>query len=170
LNVYWRLLIVIIALGITLAIVIIVTSEPPSVKSGEGSIYEDRPVPEGVDEAVFVYGGEIEGNGTALYGFGLDPDALTSPGPTLRFNLSSTIYVRFLNYGSVPHTWAITDTLEEDANVLFDARLGTESNPIDPLNGGADTFTVDRAGSFYYICTLSGHVEQGMWGRVEVLP
>jgi nitrite reductase (NO-forming) len=30
------------------------------------------------------------------------------------------------------------------------------------------TFTPDKPGTYYYICSVPGHVERGMWGRFVV--
>jgi len=165
---YLILLFVVFALFVGLVIFILLSNEN-WLNPGQRAFRPDEGIiPEEANDVAYIYGGSTE-NGTTVYGFGLDPSELTSPGPTLRFNLSSTVYVRFQNYGSENHTWAITEKLDRNAPILFDAQIGTNDNPIPPLNGGEDLFEVTQTGSFYYIDTLPGHLDQGMWGRIEVI-
>ena len=115
---------------------------------------------------VLLYEGEITGN---LYGFGTSPNNLTSPGPTLKFTTSDIVNVTVVNVGKMPHAFAITNAAKTGAKVLFNAEIGSASNPLQPGNQGTVIFSPNTAGSsFYYICPVPGHVESGMYGSVVV--
>ena len=53
--------------------------------------------------------------------------------------------------------------------MLFNAEIGSASNPLQPGQKGSVIFTPNNAGStFYYICPISGHAEAGMYGSVII--
>ncbi len=114
---------------------------------------------------VTLYGGEIS---STNYGFGNSSNSLTSPGPTLTFKVGDVVKVTFYNVGQNPHAWAITTSKASSSQVLFSAEIGSGTNPIAPGSSGSVTFTVTQAGNFFYICTVPGHSDLGMWGNVIV--
>ncbi|MGA3059089.1 MAG: multicopper oxidase domain-containing protein [Candidatus Bathyarchaeia archaeon] len=117
--------------------------------------------------SILLYEGEIPNS--SLYGFGTSPNNLTSPGPTLRFTTSDVVNITVVNVGSMPHAFAITDALATKAKVLFNAEIGSGSNPLQPGQQGTVVFTPNNAGSsYYYICPVPGHVELGMYGSVVI--
>ncbi len=115
---------------------------------------------------ITLYGGEIS---TTEYGFGLSPNNLTSPGPTLSFKMSDVVKITFVNAGKVPHGFVITDAPKSGSTQLFGAAVGSASNPLSPGQSGSVVFQPTAVGSsFYYICPIPGHAELGMWGHVSV--
>ncbi len=115
---------------------------------------------------ILLYEGEIS---SSLYGFGTSPTNLTSPGPTLRFTTSDVVNITVVNVGQMPHAFAITDLPQTGATVLFNAEIGSASNPLQPGQSGSVIFTPNNAGStFYYICPIPGHVAAGMYGSVII--
>jgi uncharacterized cupredoxin-like copper-binding protein len=115
---------------------------------------------------ILLYEGEITGS---LYGFGDSPNTLTSPGQTLRFNMSDVVNITVINVGKMPHAFAITDAPKTGAKVLFNAEVGSASNPLEPGKQGSIIFAPNNAGSsFYYICPVPGHAESGMYGSVVI--
>lgn len=115
---------------------------------------------------ITLYAGEIGGG---KMGFGYSPDALTSPGPTLRFTLSDVVNITVINAGKMPHAFAVTEVPQTGASVLFNAQAGSPSDPIMPGQQASTVFSPGYAGSsFYYICPISGHAAAGMWGSVIV--
>lgn len=115
---------------------------------------------------VTLYGGEIN---LTRYGFGLNSSTLSSPGPTLSFNMSDVVKVTFINSGRMPHGFAIADANRTGSTQLFGAAIGSASNPIAPGQSGSVVFQPTAVGSsFYYICPVPGHPELGMWGHVTI--
>lgn len=115
---------------------------------------------------IVLYEGEISGS---QYGFGYSPSTLTSPGPTLRFLTSDVVNITVINVGKMPHAFAVTSAPRTGAQVLFNAQIGSEANPLQPGQEGSVVFKPNLAGStFNYICTISGHAEAGMYGSIII--
>ncbi len=114
---------------------------------------------------VTLYEGEIN---ATTYGFGNTSSSLTSPGPTLHFQVSDIVNVTVYNVGILPHAWALTDAPQTNANVLFNAEIGSAESPLAPGTNGSVAFQVTQAGDFFYICPVPGHAELGMWGNVTI--
>ncbi len=112
-----------------------------------------------------VYVGEI---GATKYGFGFSKDRITSPGPDIRVKVGTKIQIIFKNIGSLPHTFAITTEKKFDAEPLWNVQLGTPTKPVGAGEEKSITFTPNRAGEFFYICQVPGHIELGNWGKVIV--
>lgn len=122
-----------------------VTSNPSNVTSG----------------LVFtIVGGEVDHG----YGFAFQGGQLSSPGPGIMVKVGDVVTVTFKDVGKIPHTWAVMSEAKTGASVLFGAEIGSPTQPIPPNQERTITFTVDRAGNFYYGCTLPGHTELGMYG------
>jgi len=116
--------------------------------------------------SIVLYEGEITGS---LYGFGNSSSRLTSPGPTLSFKTSDVVNITVINIGKMPHAFAITNAAKTGAKVLFNAEIGSSSNPLQPGQKGTIIFTPSTAGSsVYYICPVPGHAESGMFGSIEL--
>jgi uncharacterized cupredoxin-like copper-binding protein len=115
---------------------------------------------------IVLYEGEVS---TTRYGFGNTSSTLTSPGPTLRFNLTDIVNITVINVGKMPHAFAITSAPKTGSHVLFNAEIGSASNPLQPGKQGSVIFTPSNAGSsFFYICPVPGHAEVGMYGSVII--
>ena len=115
---------------------------------------------------IVLYEGEIS---ESQYGFGYSPNTLTSPGPTLRFLTSDIVNITVVNVGKMPHAFAITGAPQIDANVLFNAEIGSANNPIKPGQEGSVIFRPNLTGStFTYICPISTDIESGMYGSVVI--
>jgi plastocyanin len=153
-------LIAVIALAVTLycaTMVVLVFNLQPSLTTS--SSQNKTPTVN-----IVLYEGEI----TAIkYGFGNTSTLLSSPGPTLRFNLTDVVNITVVNVGSMPHAFAITNVPKTGATVLFGAEIGA-SNYLEPGKQGTVIFTPNNAGSFYYICPVPGHAEIGMYGAVII--
>ncbi len=115
---------------------------------------------------IVLYEGEIS---ATKYGFGNTPTTLTSPGPTLRFNLTDVVNITVINVGMMPHAFAITNAPKTGATILFKAEIGSATNPLQPGKQGTIIFTPNNAGSaFFYVCPIPGHAEVGMYGSVII--
>jgi nitrite reductase (NO-forming) len=111
---------------------------------------------------ITLYAGETSSN----FSFGLSPDNLTSPGPTLRFTADDVVQITLVNVGKMPHSFAVTDASKQNATVLFNARI----SPVSPGANSSVIFAPYEAGEYYYVCQVPGHVSRGMWGIVIVEP
>jgi uncharacterized cupredoxin-like copper-binding protein len=116
---------------------------------------------------VILYEGAVS---SSLYGFGYSANNLVSPGPTLTFKVGDIVNVTVTNVGQLPHNWAIVSTNQTSAPVQFKAQIRSASSPLQHGESGSVVFTVTKAGDYYYICQVPGHVDLGMWGKVVVNP
>lgn len=117
---------------------------------------------------VTIYGGEISSN---KFGFGFQPNNLSSPGPTLQFKSTDVVNLTFVNAGHISHAFAITNGPRSAASVLFGATVGSGSHPLAPGTSGYVIFIPNMVSDqLYYICPIPGHAELfGMYGSVVVL-
>jgi uncharacterized cupredoxin-like copper-binding protein len=115
--------------------------------------------------SVTLYADEIS---ASSYGFAYTANAITSPGPPLTFKLGDIVNFTLVNNGDMPRNWALTDSNQTDASVLFNAQIGSDTNPHQTNQTGNVVFTVAKAGDFFYICQVPGHVQLGIWGKVTV--
>jgi uncharacterized cupredoxin-like copper-binding protein len=116
---------------------------------------------------IILYEGAVS---SSLYGFGYSANNLVSPGPTLTFKVGDIVNVTVTDVGQLPHNWAIVSTNQTSAPVQFKAQIRSASSPLQHGESGSVVFTVTKAGDYYYICQVSGHVDLGMWGKVVVNP
>ena len=116
---------------------------------------------------ITIYAKELQ-NGK--FGWGFSSDNITSPGPILTFKVGDVVNATVFNVGKLPHAWRITDSNATNANVLFNAEVASGSSPLTPGASGSTIFTVNKAGNYYYICPVPGHVQLGMWGKIIVQP
>ncbi len=114
-----------------------------------------------------LYGGEVGGT---TFAFGLNPNNLTSPGPVIKIRDGEVVKIVFKNVGRIPHSFAIVPELDRDAPPLFQgAFIGTGARPVPSGEEGETIFKViDKPGKYYYVCTVPGHIELGMWGVIVV--
>ena len=52
--------------------------------------------------------------------------------------------------------------------LLLGSEVATASNPLKPGESGSSEFIAGEDGVYYYICTVPGHREQGMVGKIIV--
>jgi len=115
---------------------------------------------------ILLYMGEMS-NGK--FGFGNTPINLTSPGPTLRLSTNDVVKITITNAGKLPHAFAITNIPSTGASVLFNAAIGSSTNPLQPGQQGSVIFRPNNAGfSYCYISPVSGDAEAGMYGTVTI--
>ena len=117
--------------------------------------------------SVTLYAGEVS---SKLFGFGNSATSITSPGPTLTFTVGDVVNMTVFNAGTMPHNWALVASNDTSGKVLFGAQIDSGQVPI-PVNESASVvFRVTKAGNYYYICQVAGHVQLGMWGSVIANP
>ncbi len=126
------------------------------------------PTATGATVKIDIYAGELT---LSSYGFGLSANSITSnPGPSLSFKVGDTVTVTFHNGGTMFHNWAlVTQKSDGNTNLAFaNSQIASGSSAVSPGGTASTTFTVDKAGTFYYICQVDAHVSLGMWGTVTV--
>ena len=118
---------------------------------------------------IIVYAGELS---SSNYGFGNTSGYITSPGPTFTVKVGTTVTVEFTNSGTELHNWAlVTQKTSGNTNLAFSkAQVASAGNPVPPGGKASTTFVANKAGTYYYICQVDGHVALGMWGNFIVTP
>ncbi len=154
-NVWITVAIVIIVIIVGAGVYYIMTQTPPSSSQTP-------------TKTITLYEGDRVVNGSLQYVFGFSQDSMTSPGPTLNFNVDDIVNITVYNVGTIPHSWAIVNAKSDTATVLFNAHVGSGDNPLAPGSHGSDVFQVTAAGNYYYVCQVPGHIDVGMWGNVIV--
>jgi FtsP/CotA-like multicopper oxidase with cupredoxin domain len=115
---------------------------------------------------IVLYEGEMP---DGKFGFSTAPDNLTSPGPTIGFSTTDTVNITVVNIGKLPHAFAITTTPIAGSPILFNAVIGSATNPLQPGQSGSVVFLPDNAAfDYWYISPVSGDVGKGMYGAVIV--
>lgn len=97
-------------------------------------------------------------------GFGFEDEEISSPGPTIRVPAGETLTIVLRNVSDefIPHDFTVVRKKDESAEPLW----GAQTETIDPDEADIITFTPDAPGTYFYICSLSGHMSgHGMWGR-----
>ena len=103
-----------------------------------------------------------------------DPDvtvALTAYrfGPAdLTFPAGDTVTVEVRNFDSIGHDWALlTTTVEGEAEFRHDMiaeRIEVRASAVERL-----TFQVPEPGVYQIVCTIGGHISQGMIGTLTAI-
>ncbi len=113
-----------------------------------------------------IKGGEFDSS----FGFGDPKTSVGSPGPEIHVQEGEVVKVTFRNIGQIPHSFKIVKEKKWDAPTLFGAFIGDATRPLSANQAGTTTFKADKTGTYYYICTVPGHVERGMFGTIVVEP
>ena len=94
--------------------------------------------------------------------------------PEIQANVGDKIIFDVTNAGKSFHSFGVLTAPEEGEpqEELHIPIPGTEikdpNNPMKPGETGQSTFVPTDAGTYYYICTVPGHREQGMEGKIVV--
>lgn len=96
----------------------------------------------------------------ALSGDGKNPDIHAHVGDKIVFHVK--------NAGKSFHAFGVTASKEGPGPVIDGTEVGTADNPLKPGKGGDATFVASQPGEYYYICTVPGHRELGMEGKIEI--
>ena len=143
------------------------SSAPSSSPSSSGSPSQSgSPAPSGAPTSLVLYAGSVS-SGSGTYGFGNSSTTISSPGPTLNLKEGTMYTITVHNSGNMPHSWEISSTKAISTSPLFNAGIEI-TNFLNAGGQGSVTFTPNKTGNFYYVCTVPGHIELGMWGTVVV--
>ena len=88
--------------------------------------------------------------------------------PTINMEVGDKVVFDIVNDGKSFHSFGVTPDEEGFGGVVPGSEVATASNPLKPGESGSSEFIAGEDGVFYYICTVPGHREQGMVGKIIV--
>ena len=90
--------------------------------------------------------------------------------PTIKANVGDKIIFNVDNVGKSFHSFGVTQAEEGFSGIIPGTEVASASNPLKPGESGSAEFVPAEEGTYYYICTVPGHREQGMVGEIVVGP
>jgi len=90
--------------------------------------------------------------------------------PTINANVGDEIVFNVANGGKSFHAFGVTKATEGITGIISTSAIKSASNPLKPGESGTSEFIPSEEGTYYYICTVPGHREQGMVGEIIVGP
>jgi len=88
--------------------------------------------------------------------------------PEIRANVGDKIIFDVTNDGVSFHAFGVTQAEEGFAGIFPGSDIASASNPLKGGDAGQSEFVPGEEGIYYYICTVPGHREQGMVGKIIV--
>lgn len=109
----------------------------------------------------------VESDDLLTYGFNA---VIGEPGanPEIEVNSGDEVTFTINNAGISFHSFGISADPEDISNVLWGSAIASANSPMLPGESDSVTFTAGAPGRYYYICTVSGHTQQGMQGSFIV--
>ncbi len=93
-----------------------------------------------------------------------DPDN----NPTINMEVGDKVIFNVVNDGVSFHSFGVTADTEGFGGIVPGSEVASPANPLKSGEGGSSEFIAGEEGVYYYICTVSGHREQGMVGKIIV--
>jgi nitrite reductase (NO-forming) len=90
--------------------------------------------------------------------------------PTYNINVGDKIEFNVVNDGVSFHAFGVTKDTEGFGGLIPGSEVASPSNPLKAGESGSSEFIAGEEGTYYYICTVPGHREQGMVGEIIVGP
>ena len=88
--------------------------------------------------------------------------------PEINADVGDKIVFDVTNGGKSFHAFAVTDATEGAGPAIPGSEIGSANSPLKPGQGGQASFIPSKAGTYFYICAVPGHREQGMEGKIIV--
>jgi plastocyanin len=88
--------------------------------------------------------------------------------PTLKAEVGDKIVFNVKNGGKSFHSFGVTQEDEGFGGIIPKSEIASASSPLKPGEDGQSEFIPGKEGVYYYICTVPGHREQGMVGKITV--
>ncbi len=88
--------------------------------------------------------------------------------PTIEAQVGDKIIFDVVNDGKSFHSFGVTAQDEGFSGIISGSEIASANNPLKPGEGGTSEFIPAEEGVYYYICTVPGHREQGMVGKILV--
>ena len=90
--------------------------------------------------------------------------------PTINANVGDKIIFNVENGGVSFHSFGVTADEEGFGGIFVGSEVASPSSPLKAGESGTSEWVPTEEGTFYYICTVPGHREQGMVGEIIVGP
>ena len=90
--------------------------------------------------------------------------------PTIIANVGDTLVLNIRNDGNTFHAFGITQESEGFRGIIHDTHLDTQNNLLHKGESGVVEYQLLEEGTYYYICSIPGHRQQGMSGQIIVGP
>ena len=90
--------------------------------------------------------------------------------PTIEMSVGDKVIFNVVNDGKSFHAFGVTKDAEGFGGIIPGSEVASASNPLKAGEGGTSEFVAGEEGTYYYICTVPGHREQGMVGEIIVGP
>ena len=90
--------------------------------------------------------------------------------PTINANVGDKIIFNVENGGVSFHSFGVTADEEGFGGIFAGSEVASPSSPLKAGESGTSEWVPTEEGTFYYICTVPGHREQGMVGEIIVGP
>ena len=90
--------------------------------------------------------------------------------PTIEMNVGDKVIFNVDNAGVSFHSFGVTKDTEGFGGIIPGSEIGSASSPLKNGESGTSEFIAGEEGTYYYICTVPGHREQGMVGEIIVGP
>ena len=90
--------------------------------------------------------------------------------PTINMSVGDKVVFNVENGGKSFHAFGVTKAEEGFAGIIPGTEVASASNPLKAGESGSSEFIAGEEGTYYYICTVPGHREQGMVGEIIVGP
>ena len=90
--------------------------------------------------------------------------------PDIAANVGDKIEFVVTNDGKSFHAFGVTEDAEGFGGIVSGSEIASANSPLKPGQGGKSSFVASKEGTFYYICTVPGHREMGMVGKIVVGP
>ncbi|MBL7001658.1 MAG: multicopper oxidase domain-containing protein [Nitrosopumilus sp.] len=90
--------------------------------------------------------------------------------PTINMSVGDKVMFNVVNDGKSFHSFGVTKDAEGFGGIVPGSDIASASNPLKPGEDGTSEFVAGKEGTYFYICTVPGHREQGMVGEIIVGP
>ena len=111
----------------------------------------------------------VESSDLRILGFNALPGE-EGGNPTIQMSVGDKIAFNVDNGGIGVHAFGVTKNDEGFAGIVPGSEIGLATNPLTSGKGGSSEFIAGEEGTYYYICTVPGHREQGMVGEIIITP
>ena len=88
--------------------------------------------------------------------------------PTINMSVGDKVVFNVVNDGMSFHAFGVTQDTEGFAGIIPGSEVAAPTNPLKPGESGTAEFIAGEEGTYYYICTVPGHRDQGMVGEIIV--
>ena len=90
--------------------------------------------------------------------------------PTITANVGDTLVLNIRNDGESFHAFGITQESEGFRGIIHDTNLDTQNSLLHKDESGVVEYQLLEEGTYYYICSIPGHRQQGLSGQIIVGP